>query len=309
MMRTAATLAAIFIAVTAAVHFGYQHLEQKLEQMSCVPQAASQGGTVAADGPVSRPTAAPEPVAAPSAAPRQDFQIIVRRDIFQAGGGAAAVAQKPPEPEPVPEVVPTRLNLTLAGTVTGSLKSARAIVVDNATGKRKQLLLRVGDGVQGAVIKSIDWNKITLEVNGRLEELEMPKPNEKTFTRSAGSSSSAEFSPPPVQEQTGNLNRSRPPTRPMRRISLPELNQPADNAPDLPGLEMGQPSDGLPEELGLELPQGEGSPLNLPGLELKPPSDGLPDALGFGPPQDAGPSPVEGEEPQLPEDELLPPME
>ena len=76
----------------------------------------------------------------------------------------------------MPEVVPTRLNLTLAGTVTGSPKSARAIVIDNATGKRKQLLLRVGDGVQGAVIKSIDWNKITLEVNGRLEELEMPKP-------------------------------------------------------------------------------------------------------------------------------------
>jgi hypothetical protein len=274
MMRTAAILAAIFMAVTAVVHFGYKHLEKELQQMSCVPQTASQRGTAAADGLVS-PAAEPQPVAAPSAAQAQDFQIIVRRDIFQAGGGAAAAVQKPPEPEPVPEAVPTRLNLTLAGTVTGSPESARAIVVDNAAGNRKQLLLRVGDGVQGAVIKSIDWNKITLEVNGALEVLEMPKPNEKTFTRSSSSSRSAGFSPPPVQERTENMNQRRPPTRPRRRISLPELEQAADNAPDLPGLEIGRPSDDLPDALRLEQPdeaellpvEGEEPPELLPPME------------------------------------------
>jgi preprotein translocase subunit SecG len=34
MMRTAAILAAIFIAVTAAVYFGYKYLEKELQQMS-----------------------------------------------------------------------------------------------------------------------------------------------------------------------------------------------------------------------------------------------------------------------------------
>lgn len=301
MMRTAATLAAIFIAVTAAVHFGYKYLEKELQQMSCVPLTASQRGAAAAES-VS-PAVEPQPVAAPSAARRQDFQIIVRRDIFQAGGGAAAAVQKPPEPEPEPEVVPTRLNLTLAGTVTGSPESARAIVVDNVAGNRKQLLLRVGDGVQGAVIKSIDWNKITLEVNGALEVLEMPKPNEKTFTRSASSSPSAGFIPPPVQERTGRMNQRRPPTRPRRRISLPELKieQPSGEPPEL---EIEQPSDNLPEELRLEQPQ---SALDLPGLEIGQPSGDLPDVLRLEQPQAEDSAPelptdMEGEEP------LLPPM-
>ncbi len=288
MMRTAAILAAIFIAVTAAVHFGYQHLEKKLQQMSCVPQSASQRGTAVDEEPVS-PAAEQQSVAAAPAAQVQDFQIIVRRDIFQAGAGAATAAEKTPEPEPVPEAVPTSLNLTLAGTVTGGPESARAIVMNNSGG-RKQHLLRIGAKVPktDAVVKSIAWNKITLEVNGRLEVLPMPKPDKKSFSRRAFSRS-AGFTPPPVQEQDEN-GQPAPPIRPQRRIILPEdLEQAADNMPELPELP------GLDMEQQPELPE-------LPGLDMEqqPQEADLPSELL---------PPDEGNMPKLPEEELPPPME
>jgi type II secretory pathway component PulC len=286
MMRRAAILTAIFIAVTGAVHLGYKYLEQELQQMSCVPPPAAQSSPVAAQ-PVRKAAAQPKS-AEPSAPQGQDFQVIVRRDIFQAGGGAAAMPppEKTPEPEPASEAVPTRLNLTLAGTVIGSKETARAIVVNNS-GDRKQHLLGIGSGVPEteAVIKSIEWNKVTLSVNGRLEELEMSKPKKKSSHSSRPSPALSRSRParPPVRRA---VNRRPPRPRPQRRISLSEaLEQATDNPPDL---EQNQES-GLPESLNIDRQE----PAELPVLGGEREMEELPFLEGGGP--EPGP--------------LLPPME
>ncbi len=273
MMRTVAILMAIFLAVTAGVHLGYKYLEQELRQASCVPVASEKnGGTLKGTEVEQQQISGALPVA-----PIQDFQIIVRRDIFQVGTTAQAVVEK--TPEPVQEVVPTSLNLTLAGTMLGSKDSARAIVVDNAAGNRKQLLLRVGDGVQGAVVKTIEWNKITLDVNGALEVLEMPKPGEKSPSRSARGNV---FSPPPtlnrVEENANTLDRRRSPPRPRRRISLPELKM--DDTSDVP-----------------------------PELNIEPTENELPSELNIEPTEDEVPPELNANESPPSADELLPPIE
>lgn len=269
MMRRALILAVIFITVTGGVHLCYQYVEKKLQEMSCVPMPAARSNTVAA-APAKTAAAQPQRAKAP-ARQGQGFQIIVRRDIFQAGGGASAMPlpEKTPEPEPAPEAVPTRLNLTLAGTVIGSKETARAIVVNNS-GDRKQHLLRIGSGVPDteAVVKSIDWNKITLAVNGRLEELEMPKDKKKRSRIGRPSPAMRRPSRPP--RRAVSRRPSRP--RPQRRISLSEaLEQATDNPPELPDLDQ-PPESGLPEALNID----RGEPAELPVLGGEPEMEDLP---------------------------------
>jgi hypothetical protein len=233
MIRTLGILVAIFLAVTVGVHFGYKYLEQELEQASCVPASPDTTGSTVADA-ASASEMQQNPASQPVRA-RQDFQIIVRRDIFQVGTAAQAAREPIPEPEPMQEAVPTSLNLTLAGTMLGDTERTRAIVVDNA--KREQVLLRVGDGIQGAVVKTIEWNQITLNVNGKLEVLEMPDPDKKSSLRNPRTSNTG-FRPPPALIQNNNIHRRGSPPRPRRRISLPDLptddTSEIDQEPELP---------------------------------------------------------------------------
>ncbi len=90
-----------------------------------------------------------------------DYRIIIERNIFQAAIGA--------EPGGDEYLEPTALKLALLGTVSGTKRDARAIIVDEQ--KKKQDLYQIGDSVQGALIQSIERGKVILQVHGRREVL------------------------------------------------------------------------------------------------------------------------------------------
>ncbi len=92
---------------------------------------------------------------------RPDYRIIIKRNIFQAVIGA--------EPGGDEYLEPTALKLSLMGTVSGTKRDARAIIVDEQ--KKKQELYKIGDSVQGALIQSIERGKVILQVHGRREVL------------------------------------------------------------------------------------------------------------------------------------------
>lgn len=253
MIRVLATLAVITALAAAAAHFGYQELEKRLLAASCLPAPPAGPADLREDsaGPVSEPDALPA---------AQNFQIIISRDIFRST--AAKQENKRPEPEPAPPpvetVLPTTLNLTLAGTVLGSGQISRAIIINNTGRDRQQQLLQIGDGVPGAaaVIKEIDWESVTLEVNGREEILTMAKPKS-----APGFRPQAMVMPPPrmpAPPSAGGAPGGRP-VRLNRRISLPDTEAPA-GPPDLPEDLLRQeeiPPPELPaepEELQPELP-------------------------------------------------------
>jgi hypothetical protein len=259
MIRVAAKLALITALAATGVHFGYKQLEKKLLTSSCLPELPKN----------SRPEAATTlPAETAPIAAAQDFQIIVSRDIFQSPLATEKKQEALPSTTPQP-LVPTALNLVLAGTVTGTEQTARAIIINNAGKDRKQQLLQIGDGVPGtgAVIKAIDWNSIKLDVNGKLEMLEMPKP------KTAGPGPSVGLNPPvippepemgmdtPPEEEGEN---GRPTTaRPNRRINLP----PDSPTPDEPGEITEQvPVTGEP-------PVDEPTPPELPIIEETPPPE------------------------------------
>ncbi len=90
-----------------------------------------------------------------------DYRIIIERNIFQAVIGA--------EPGGDEYLEPTALKLSLMGTVSGTKRDARAIIVDEQ--KKKQDLYKIGDSIQGALIQSIERGKVILQVHGRREVL------------------------------------------------------------------------------------------------------------------------------------------
>ncbi|WP_417909921.1 type II secretion system protein N [Candidatus Electronema sp. PJ] len=253
MIRVAAKLAFITVLAATGVHFGYKYLEKKLLTMSCLPAESPKSSRRSSQA----ETAAPAlPGESAPAAVVQDFEIIVSRDLFKSAADKTAM-DKTKEPVLPTQVVPTKLNLMLAGTVAGTEQTARAVIVDNASKNRKQQILQIGDGVQGAVIKAITWNSITLDVNGKLEVLEMPKPKDVP-----GFGPPAGFNRPPMPEpdisenlpaEEGDVH-GRPPVRPNRRINLPQEPEPVE----------------IPDEAALEPPIEEPMPPELPVMEEEP---------------------------------------
>jgi general secretion pathway protein C len=65
----------------------------------------------------------------------------------------------------------TSLKLTLLGTIAGDKKTSAAIIEDSGT--RAQGLYRVGDNIQGAIVKSIARNQVILRLGNRDEVLTM----------------------------------------------------------------------------------------------------------------------------------------
>lgn len=174
MLRVAAKLIILFLLVYAGVHQGYARLEKELLRGSCYVSGPSSGS--AGSGEQGRT----ERLGSKSmhstdqnngtSKPNQDFQVIVRRNIFQTVF-TPEIAQ--PVEEVKVEAVPTTLNLTLLGTVVGNDQTSRAIIIDNS--KREQKLYQIGDAAQGAFIESIERDKVTLDVNGSIETLLMKK--------------------------------------------------------------------------------------------------------------------------------------
>nr|WP_320010226.1 type II secretion system protein N [uncultured Desulfobulbus sp.] len=96
-------------------------------------------------------------------------EIILKRNIFQAGEEAPAAKSVEQEDSNIDQLEKTQLSLSLLGTVAGEQKDARAIIRDDKT--RLEDLFRVGSEIQGAIIKRIARGKVVLLVNGREEVL------------------------------------------------------------------------------------------------------------------------------------------
>ena len=183
MVRVGAILAGIFLAAYLAVHLGYARLEKELLGQSCC-NIADLPFPQTGQAPPASPDAIPQQTTdqgSPSAShqinnKKIDFQVIVRRNIFQLIKEEEPIAPEEKnsvEEKTAPEAVPTRLNLTLLGTILGDEQGSRAIIAE----KNEQKLYRIGDAVQGtgAIIESIERGQVILDVFGIRETLTMKK--------------------------------------------------------------------------------------------------------------------------------------
>lgn len=194
MRRIALRLILIFILAFTGVKIWYNRLERNM--LSSLPEE-----TTVQKKPVEQKKIA-------RTASLDNFQIIVDRNIFRAA--LEKVEEKVVE-EPVQELKPTKLKLSLVGTVSGTSDASRAIISDDTS--RKQDIYAVGDTVQGAVIKSIERRRVVLQVNGRDEVLDIKE-------REAGAPDTAfSPSPEPVVRNTlrERLHARRPVVRPSPR--------------------------------------------------------------------------------------------
>ncbi|MBW1691822.1 MAG: PDZ domain-containing protein [Deltaproteobacteria bacterium] len=89
------------------------------------------------------------------------FSAVIERNLFTSG---EQVAQEIDEEE-IENLEPTSLKIALLGTAVGSEQDSFAIIEEK--GKKKQALYKVGDNVQGAVVKKILRGKVILNVQGR----------------------------------------------------------------------------------------------------------------------------------------------
>ncbi len=307
MVRVVAILAGIFLAAYVAVHLGYARLEKELLGRSCcviaepvVPEPGNQGEEKVK---TSQPTQA-SPTNSLTGKPQAqrtynaqnseeqrsaslpaegqsvnntnpDFQVIIRRNIFQLVPEEQPIntdQQPAAVQETAPEEVPTRLNLTLLGTVLGDDQTSRAIIL--AEKQNEQKLYQIGDAVQGAIIESIERGKVILDVFGAKETLMMKK-------REGGGPGPPRLptrisrpqprpAPDPMEDNIEDLNEDelveekqvrtsrRPPSiRPHRRINF--RRNPIRNTPDIP--DMGaEEEDDVEEEL--PVPEEELPPLD-----------------------------------------------
>ncbi|RUM37056.1 MAG: hypothetical protein DSY58_04385 [Desulfobulbus sp.] len=205
MGRSTIKLVVISLLVAAGVYFWYGRLEKRI--MTGIDQPAKSEEVKTADEPVSRNEKAKDPQSGPV-----DFQIIVKRNIFQ-----AVLEKVKPAPEKVVQkVVPTSLDLTLLGTVAGNEQTARAIIIDNKT--KKQDIFQIGDALQGAFIETIERGEITLDVNGRTETLRI-KEREGGGPGAPELPDNVAFPQEVVKKPRTGVARRRPRLRRNRRIS------------------------------------------------------------------------------------------
>ena len=93
------------------------------------------------------------------------YRPIMKRNIF----GSGEDVSKEMLAEEIENLKPTSLNLALLGTVSGDRQNAFAVIEEMS--KKKQALYKVGDSVQGAVVKKILRGKVILRVKERDEIL------------------------------------------------------------------------------------------------------------------------------------------
>jgi len=93
------------------------------------------------------------------------YKPILKRNIF----GSGKDVSKEMRPEEIEYLQPTSLKLALLGTVSGNRQNTFAVIEE--INKKKQALYRVGDSVQGAIVKKILRGKVILRVKERDEIL------------------------------------------------------------------------------------------------------------------------------------------
>ncbi|MBU1985768.1 MAG: hypothetical protein KJ846_00925, partial [Proteobacteria bacterium] len=107
---------------------------------------------------------------------RPDHQVILKRNLF---GPPPKKDQPGKTTQTAADLVATSLDLGLLGTITGSPKNRRAIILDKKT--KLQDIYFQGDVIQGALIKEIQRGKIILNRNGK-EEILIPETPKKNST-------------------------------------------------------------------------------------------------------------------------------
>jgi len=202
-VRILVKLVLIFVLVFAAVSIWYSRVEVKLQKDS-----VSRSQAVV---PLSEKKT--EILRKPN-----DYTIIVRRNIFQ----AVVVKTEKDTKEIQTEILePTKLKLTLMGTISGSERDARAIISDEV--KRKQDIYQVGDSIQGAMIKSVERGKVVLSLNGKDEVLTLKdrkgggaayKPSPSDFYKEPPEQEAQQNLGQKVQQQPSTTGRRRPIVRP-----------------------------------------------------------------------------------------------
>ena len=98
------------------------------------------------------------------------FRLVSDKSIF---GHFSAAEKEEVSDESVEELAQTNLNLVLLGTVAGDPANAMAIIEDPT--KRNQDIYKVGDAVQGAVIRRILREKVVVNTGDRDEVLIMER--------------------------------------------------------------------------------------------------------------------------------------
>jgi general secretion pathway protein C len=93
------------------------------------------------------------------------YKPIMKSNIF----GSGEDASKEIRAEEIENLQPTSLKLALLGTVSGNRQNTFAVIEE--IDKKKQALYRVGDSVQGAIVKKILRGKVILRVKERDEIL------------------------------------------------------------------------------------------------------------------------------------------
>lgn len=170
-----------------------------------------------------------------------DYQVILERNIFKA---ALEPGEQPVESQilsALDTLEETSMQLSLLGTVSGSVEDARAIIRDELT--QQENMYRVGGTLQGAVITQIERGRVVLLVDGNEEVLNIKDP-ERDQTVSSSISADMRY---PTLEQEQVVERQVPEALPRRRI---QFRADAPSTPDQVDVDAALPeTDPAPERL------------------------------------------------------------
>ena len=138
--------------------------------------------------------------------PLRDYQVINGRNLF----GSVEKAAETIKPEAIETLEPTSLKIALLGTVAGNEQNAVAVIEEKKL--RKQGLYRVGDSVEGALIKMILRGKVILRVGDKDEILTMEEDdlsktgNGRARPGASGEQTSIKVSRTDVEQSMQNIN-------------------------------------------------------------------------------------------------------
>jgi general secretion pathway protein C len=138
--------------------------------------------------------------------PLRDYQVINGRNLF----GSVEKAAENIKPEAIETLEPTSLKIALLGTVAGNEQNAVAVIEEKKL--KKQGLYRVGDSVEGALIKMILRGKVILRVGDKdevlsMEEEDLSKTGDgRARPGASGEQTSIKVSRSDVEQSMQNIN-------------------------------------------------------------------------------------------------------
>ncbi|NLX19864.1 MAG: hypothetical protein GXY53_11395 [Desulfobulbus sp.] len=204
MIITALRLIIIALLIYAGVSFWYGRVEDRLQkpQQTVLHKKEEDSREMK------------EVSESPEESQEENYQIILRRNIFQALVGERDALLS----ADVDDLMETKLQLALLGTITGGKDDARAIIRDEKSALEE--LYPVGASVQGAVISHITRGKVVLLVNGHEEVLTIKEPESEDAEQRVSPRMDGR-----VMKQPGGLSEREdavrvPEAQPRRRISF-----------------------------------------------------------------------------------------